>query len=418
MAMKKVLTDLAVLNAKPGATRREIPDGGQRGLYLIVQSNGSRSWAVRYRINNKARKLTLQSGITLAQARKLASDAMFQVAHGIDPIEAKKAEKERKNLADETTVQSICTSYMAIEGKKLRSRDARDSFLRRIVYPKLGHRPIGEIERDEITAMLDKVAEHNGERSADMVLAILRKIFNWHQTRTSRFRSPIVPGMARVNPRERARDRVLTDDELRKLWQACGDPRLNIHGPCVRFLILTTARRNEATGLRRSEIETVRSDDTGIEHTVWRLPAARSKTKKEVCRPLSRAAIEIVESMPIIGDSDFVFTTTGNGPLYLNTDAKETLDKISGVTNYRLHDLRRSARTILSRKALHVSHDVAELCLGHELPGGLVRKTYDRHAYIDEKAEAFDKLASEIDRIVSGDESAKIIRPSFGGAVS
>ena len=126
MAMKKVLTDLAVLNAKPGATRREIPDGGQRGLYLIVQSNGSRSWAVRYRINNKARKLTLQSGITLAQARKLASDAMFQVAHGIDPIEAKKAEKERKNLADETTVQSICTSYMAIEGKKLRSRDARE----------------------------------------------------------------------------------------------------------------------------------------------------------------------------------------------------------------------------------------------------------------------------------------------------
>ena len=108
--------------------------------------------------------------------------------------------------------------------------------------------------------------------------------------------------------------------------------------------------------------------------------------------------------MPIIGDSDFVFTTTGNGPLYLNTDAKETLDKISGVTDYRLHDLRRSARTILSRKALHVSHDVAELCLGHEpLPGGLVRKTYDRHAYIDEKAEAFDKLASEIDRIVSGD---------------
>jgi len=401
---------------KPGAGRREIPDGGQRGLYLLVQASGAKSWAVRYRFNGRARKYTLGAGITLAQARKLASDAMFQVAQGIDPIEAKKAEKERKNLADETTVQSICTSYMAIEGKKLRSRDARESFLRRIVYPRLGHRPIGEVERDEITAMLDKVAEHNGERSADMVLAILRKIFNWHQTRTSKFRSPIVPGMARVNPRERARDRVLSDDELRKLWEACGDPRLAVHGPCVRFALLTGGRRNEVTGLRRSEITTIRSDDTGIDFVVWQLPAARSKTKKMVIRPLTKAALEIVESMPIIiGDADFVFTTTGNGPLYLNSDAKATLDEISGVTDWRIHDLRRTARTILSRKALNISSDVAELCLGHVLPGGLVRKTYDRHAYIGEMAEAFDKLAAEIERIVRGDEGAKIIRPAFGG---
>src|SRR5208337_4787553 len=112
--MPKVLTDLGVRHMKPGAGRREIPDGGQRGLYLLVQASGAKSWAVRYRFNGRARKYTLGAGITLAQARKLASDAMFQVAQGIDPIEAKKAEKERKNLADETTVQSICTSYMAI----------------------------------------------------------------------------------------------------------------------------------------------------------------------------------------------------------------------------------------------------------------------------------------------------------------
>jgi integrase len=421
---KKVLTDLAVRNAKPGATRREIPDAGQRGLYLIVQTNGSKSWAVRYRFNGKARKLTLEAGLSLAAARKLAADAKFKVAQGIDPIREKEAERERAILADANTVQAVCENYMAIEGKKLRSSAARESFLRRLVYPAIGHRPIGELERDEITALLDKVAivkktesrkKSGGERSADMILAILRKIFNWHETRTSKFRSPIVRGMARVNPRDRARDRILTDEEIRKIWEACGDPCLAMHGPCVRFALLTGARRNEATGLRRSEITTMRSDDTGIDFVVWKLPAARSKSKKEVIRPLSKAALEIVESIPVIvGNTDFVFTAaTGNGPIFLN-NAKEVLDEISGVADWRIHDLRRTARTLMSKKALHISSDVAELCLGHVLPGGLVRGTYDQHRYLDEKAEAFDRLAAEIERIVRGDEGGKVIRPAFG----
>ena len=83
--MAKVLTDVAVRNAKGGTVRQEIPDGGQRGLYLIIQPNGSKSWAIRYRHHGVPRKMTLQAGLSLAAARKLAAEAMFQVAQGIDP---------------------------------------------------------------------------------------------------------------------------------------------------------------------------------------------------------------------------------------------------------------------------------------------------------------------------------------------
>jgi integrase len=408
--MAKVLTDLGVRNMKPGAGRREIPDGGQRGLYLLVQASGAKSWAVRYRFNGRARKYTLGAGITLAAARKLAADAMFKIAQGVDPIRDKADEKERKVLADESTVQAICERYMQIAGRDLRSKDARASFLRRLVYPRIGYLPIGDVGRDRLTTMLDKVAKENGEVAADMVLAILRKIFNWHEVRTSRFKSPIVRGMARTKPAERARHRTLTDDEIRQVWQACADPRLAVYGPCIRFLLLTGARRNEASEIRRSEIGTVRED--GTDHIVWKLPGHRSKSKKEVARPLSKAALAIIEDMPIVGDSDFIFTLSGNAGIGLNNaPRKRLLDEISGATGWRTHDLRRTARTLLARA--RVPFDTAERCLGHSR--GLLVETYDQHSHFSAMGEAFDKLAAEIDRIVRGDEGAKIIRPAFGG---
>jgi integrase len=395
--MAKVLTDVAVRNAKGGTVRQEIPDGGQRGLYLIIQPNGSKSWAIRYRHHGVPRKMTLQAGLSLAAARKLAAEAMFQVAQGIDPARAREAERERAVLADENTVQAVCERYQEIEGKSLRSARERHSILKRLVYPGLGARPIGEIERDEIVAQLDRIAKDNGPRASDMTLSILSKIFNWHEKRTSKFRSPLVRGMMRQKATERARKRVLTDDEIRKIWAACDD--IGLFGPCVRFLLLTGARRNEAARMEWSEI---------VEN-VWTLPAARSKTKKDVVRPLSPAAMAIIEGVPRIAGSPFVFSHDGERPIRLDgVKMKPHLDRLAGVTDWRIHDLRRTARTLLARA--RVPYDIAEMALGHALKGGIIRATYDHHEYLDEKAEAFDKLAGEIDRIVSGYPGGKVIQ--------
>ena len=129
---------------------------------------------------------------------------------------------------------------------------------------------------------------------------------------------------------------------------------------------------------------------------VWQLPAARNKTKVDLARPLSKAAQAIIAAQPRIAGGPLVFSFDGRRPVSPER-AKRTLDRACGVENWRLHDLRRSCRTLMSRA--NVNADVAERCLGHVLSG--VRGTYDRHAYQAEMQHAFEAVASLVERIVN-----------------
>jgi integrase len=101
-----------------------------------------------------------------------------------------------------------------------------------------------------------------------------------------------------------------------------------------------------------------------------------------------------------------VFTTTRTGPLKSFSEPKAKLDAASGITNWRIHDLRRSSRSLLSRAG--VNPDIAERCLGHALP--TIRATYDRHRYVDEMAHAFETLAALIERIVNPTDAVLAFR--------
>jgi integrase len=398
---KKVLTDFAVTKAKPKPEGYEISDGGQRGLRLVVRPSGVKSWIVRYRhpVTGVSRKLTLQPGISLAAARKLAADAMYQIAQGIDPIDGRRAEKQAAVAATEGTLAAIAKQYLALAASKLRSHDFYKGVLERHILPRLGERQVADLKRSEIVAALDRVESESGPSAADMALAVLGVTLSWHEKRSDTFRSPIIKGMRRVKASERARDRVLNDDEIKRVWQAAGDERIGFYGQVIRFMVLTGARRTEAAGLRRSEVETVR--DNGTEIVAWRLPASRSKSNREVVRPLSKAALAIIEDQPMIGeDSDFVFTLDGNRAMSMNRHgAKQLLDQIAEVADWRLHDLRRVHRSLLSR--CRVPFEVAERLLGHSQP--LIAKTYDRHSHLPAMLEAVEKVAAEVERIVSGE---------------
>jgi integrase len=404
----KPLTDFQVQNAKPKSEPYEIADGGQRGLKLAVQPSGSKSWVVRYHhpVTGKSRKKTLRPpGLTLAHARKLASDAMFQVAQGIDPIDAEREQKQAAVAATEGTLAAIAKRYLDIAASKLRSRDQYESVLKRHILPQLGARQVADLKRSEIVAALDKVDAESGPSAADMALAVLGVVLSWHETRSDTFRSPIIKGMRRVRASERARERVLDDDELKAVWTAAGDERIGVYGQVIRFMILTGARRSEAAGLRRSEIETIH--DNGSEITVWRLPAQRSKSKREVVRPLSAAALAIIDGQPEIGDCDFVFSLRGERPMSMNRHgAKQLIDQITSVDNWRLHDLRRVHRSLLSQ--CRVPFEIAERLLGHATP--LLAKTYDRHSHLPAMLEAVEKVAAEVERIVKGKHEADVIR--------
>jgi len=377
-----MLTEIAVRNLKPKPTRYEMPDGGS-GLYVVVQPSGRKSYAVRFRVNGKPRKLTLAKGLTLAEARAEAAAAIVKVHRGADPTVSKRKASEAQQAAAADTLRAIAENYLKREGKKLRSLDWQRRLLERLVYPEIGDMPIGGIKRKAIVALLDKVEDGSGAAMAHMTLAVIRRIMSWHATRDENYLSPIVRGMGRIKPKEQARSRVLTDDELRAVWSTA-EERSDPFAAMLRFLLLTAARRTEAAAMTWNEI-----DDTD-----WLLPAARNKVKVDLVRPLSKAAEELLNSRPRIGDFPYVFTY-GRSPLGF-AHHKQTFDEACGVRGWVLHDLRRTARSLMSRAG--VSSDHAERCLGHIIGG--VRGVYDRHEYHAEKSHAFEALAAQIELIV------------------
>ena len=304
----------------------------------------------------------------------------------LETIRANKKEAKAKAAnAATNTLRAICADYFKREGSKLKSAKDRERYLNKIILPALGNRQIDSIRRAEITRLLDRIEDQSGASSADAVLQILRRVFIWWSLRNEDFRSPIVPGMRRYNVAENVRERILTDDEIRKVWTATDG------GGCyeafVRFLLLTTARRTEAAAMTWDEIK----------DGVWTLPASRSKTGTEIVRPLSKAALAIIEAQPKIGSC--IFGINGR-PLTAFGRRKAAFDKKCGFNDWTQHDLRRTARTLLSRSGADA--DVAERCLGHALDS--IRGTYDKHDYQPQMKIAFEKLSTMIANIVAPDE--------------
>jgi integrase len=384
LTMRHRLTAAFVTKAAPVADkdRTVFWDTTQPGFGLMVTRNGARSYVVQYRAHGRSRRLTLDaSALSLDTAKREARKHLGEVAKGGDPL----TERRRESAAASDTLRAVAEAYFRREGKKIRTMDERRRTLERLVFPALGPRPIDDIGRSDIVRLLDKIEDNSGPVMADRTLAYLRKIMNWHATRSDRFRSPIVRGMARTKPAERTRDRILTDDEIRRLWQATKVP-----GPfssLVQFLLLSACRRGEALYMTRSELN-------GRD---WLIPAARHKSKREFLLPLSKAAVGVLAAMPVIGPADgYLFTLNGTTPIGAESKAKARLDKASGVSGWTLHDCRRTARSLMSRAGVPSDH--AERAIGHVIPG--IRQVYDRHSFRQEKQAALEALAKEIAAIV------------------
>ena len=369
------LTDRFVQNAKSRDRQSEYFDDTTRGLALRV-SKGAKAWCFHYTTSGTRKRLTLGTypATTLSKARTLATEARGLLEAGDDP---------RTITAAAESLKAICEEYLSREGSKLRTAQERQKTFNRLVYPILGAKKIDTIRRSDIVRLLDEIEDERGPVMADKTLALLSKVFSWHASRNDEFRSPIVRGMRRSKPNERARERILTDDELRMVWK--GTEVNGIFGTFVRFILLTSARRSEAAEMTWSEVK----------DGVWTLPASRNKTKVDLVRPLSRMALDqLVDGSKT---SQFVFPTRNGKPITDFGKHKLKFDKASGVKGYTLHDLRRTARSLMSRAG--VNADVAERCLGHVIGG--VRGIYDRHEYFEEKKRAFELLAGQIERIVN-----------------
>jgi integrase len=377
-------TDLGLKALKPRPREYEVSLGGK--LYYSVQPTNARSFAIRYRYprGGKTRQLKFESGITLAAARKLAADYCLMLEQGADPAEAKRQERQAQKLASMDTLASVVQEYLKREEGKLRTGARRRRTLEAFAAGDLGGRPISEIRRREIVYYLDQVEERHGASAAHATLAFLRRLMNWYATRNDDYTSPIIRGMGRIKPKDQIRTRVLNDDEIRAVVTTA-EADGSVFAKQLLFLLYTAARREEAKGLRWSEI-------TG---TVWTLPSSRNKVKETLTRPLSESALAILAKLPRHPHSDYVFTNNGRQPAGGHSRHKKAFDTACGVTGWTLHDLRRTARSLMSRAGVNSDH--AERCLGHVITG--VRGVYDQHRYLEEMERAYAMLEGLIDRI-------------------
>ena len=387
-----------------------IVDNEVRGFVARKLPSGVVTYGFRYRDKKTNRRrwlgLGLHGSITAEQARNLAKRA-GEVADARDPaaeVKLARAEAARAELAAANTVNLLLDNFLReyVRGSDaLRSGDQIEGALDRHVRPRLGEKSIYELQRSDIKTMLTEIAREHGPVMADRVLAYVRKAFNWHMIGDDSFKSPIVRGMARTKPKQRARKRTLTDDEIREIWAALKTADIpDCYPRFLKSLLFNVTRRNESSMMNSAEVD----------GDIWVIPGSRYKTKLDHVIPLTDVFRELIGAKPpkFRGNSWFVFSTTnGVRPFSGFSKAKKALDseiaKIRGATNretmprWTLHDLRRTGRSLMSRAKVPSDH--AERVLGHVIGG--VRETYDRYEYLEEKREALTKLGNLLREILS-----------------
>jgi integrase len=385
------------------------------GFAVRVTSAGTKAFVWFHRVGGKPYLETLGrwdenaggGSLTVRDAIIKCSDRAKAVAKGVDKkggdVDPRPARTKRLQEGDRPageTVSGLLDRFVLRYVRKeanLRSAGMIEATLDRLVKPKIGKIGIYALRRSDVVTMLDEIADESGPVMADRTLAYIRKAFNWHATRDDDFRPPIVKGMARTKPKERGGKRVLADDEIRDLWAGLATIKDPACFPAfVKTLLLTATRRNEAADMNSSEID----------GDVWQIPGARYKTKLDHIVPLTAAVRELIGDVP--KKERFIFSTTEGAKAFSGfSKAKHLLDKAIAdirkregrppIANWTLHDLRRTARSLMSRAKVPTDH--AERALGHVMGG--VRETYDRHEYFAEKRAAFEALATLVSKILN-----------------
>jgi integrase len=347
-------------------------------LLLRVNRGGSRTWRCLYYVNSRPRtfKLGRFPDLSVKQARQQARVFL---------------EDPQKALAKRQvgTFEEIAGDFIRrhVEKSGLRTKSQIERVLKRYIYPELGKRQFLEVKRSDITRLLDKVEDRNGARQADYCLAVISKLTRWYQARNDDYLAPVVPGMRRSKPAERARKRILDDNELRALWLACDE--VGMFGAMIKVLLLTAQRREKVATMKHVDIA----------DGIWTIPTEPREKSNAGRLALPQVVLDIIEAQPVIAKNPYVFP--GRGKIAFNSfsQRKAELDaKLpKQMESWTLHDLRRTARSLMSRAGVISEH--AERVLGHAIPG--VEGVYNRYQFDREKADALNKLAALVDTIVT-----------------
>lgn len=395
--MSPHLTDLAIrkLATAPGK-RIEIWDSKVPGFGMRVTPSGTRSFVLMYRVNGHQRRLTLGQYpiLTLARAREKAITALQQVGDGIDPNPTKEDQQRHKESQAayrfDEAVGSFVTLHCERHNRPVTARDTARILNSYFIAP-WADRDIREITRIEIVRLLDAIAEDGKPSAANHALSAIRKFFNWCVER----------GMLDVSPchgvkkptKDRSRDRVLDDAEIKTIWQAA-DKAGYPFGPIIKLLLLTAQRRNEVGRMQWHHLD--------LTQGLWTLPAELTKSNRQHMVPLSPETRRLLASLPR-QSKDYVFATRNTGGPFVDfSGGKRLFDQVANVQGWTLHDLRRTAATQMAK--LGTPPHVVERILNHTSGTfGGVAGVYNRFQYVPEMREALERWAAQIRHLTSAD---------------
>jgi integrase len=372
------LTKSLIDGLSPGEQDQIYWDSAQPGLHLKVTPAGKKVFLLYYRVLGAAKqqrryKIGDYGALTLHQARERAKSLAGMVADGKDPAADRKQARRRHNSE---LVSDLVAEFLSKHVAQNRSAAETVRIFNTDIVPRLGSRSIHSLKKHDVIALLEAIADRDAPIMANRTLAALRKFLNWCVARGIIDKSPA--DGAEAPGRETKRDRVLTDDELGRVLVAArqiGFP----YGSILELLAITGQRREEVGSMSWSEID--------LAGRTWTIPAARSKNNKPHIVHLSDPARHLLEQVPRTGE--LVFSTNGRTPFQGFSKAKVQLDDLSGVTNWTLHDLRRTVVSGMAR--LGVPPHIADKVLNHQtgtISG--VAAVYQRHEFLDERQQALD----------------------------
>ena len=380
------------------------------GFGLRITAAGARSFILNYRVDGRERRTTIGKypAWTATAAREKAKELRREVDGGADPLEAKEAKRAAPTFGD------LASDYWRIEGSKQRGVAGYKAMLERDVLPHWRHLKVEDIKRRDVIRLVEDKAQ-TAPVAANRVFSLVRRIFNFAIRRDIIEANPCA--QVRKPSPERAKDRVLSRDELRVLWAAleAGEHFTTQTAAALKLVLLTAQRPGEVCGLLWADLD--------LSQRWWSLPAERSKNGLAHRIPLSDGALEVLKALP--RDAAEVFPkANGGGPTSHNTVAQALRKALAKpdpekaaklrrpkdreplpLQTFTPHDLRRSAASFMASAG--VARFVVGRVLNHQESG--VTRVYDRHSYDAEKREALATWDRLLRAIVAGETGSKVV---------
>lgn len=395
-----MLTDTKLRNLKPRDKLYKVND--RDGLYVAVTPAGSISFRYNYSINGRQETITFGrygvGGITLAEARERLGEAKRMVADGKSPAKEKARDKARVKGAE--TFGAWAEKWLRGYQMADSTRDMRRSVYTRELETKFGNQKLTEITHEDLRALTDAIVERGAPATAVHAREIVLQVYRWATERGQKVENPadlVRPAsIARFEPR----DRTLTPEEIRIMYQYMGrigtSPSIRA---AVKLLLLTMVRKSELSNATWEEIN--------FSEALWTIPKQRMKRRNPHLVFLSRQALDIFIALKTFaGGSEFVLPSRYDSDLPMSA---ATLNRVLALTyqsaqkdgeqlgKFGPHDLRRTASTLLHEAGYNT--DWIEKCLAHEQKG--VRAIYNKAEYREQRAAMLQDWADMIDEWTS-----------------